>query len=221
MNIILLGAPGSGKGTQGDRLEKLFNIKKLSTGDILRHEVKEKSELGMEVKSVIEAGGLIPDEIMIKLISNTIKLVEYKNGFILDGFPRTLAQAKALSTMFSDRKIHLNAVIELKVDEQILIDRVSLRYSCAKCNMSYNNKFKNTEVQGVCDNCGSNDFIHREDDNANTLKERLNIYHVQMEQILPYYKERQILYSVNGMNDIDDVTNEINIILKSAPNILT
>ena len=214
MNLIFIGPPGSGKGTQSDILEKSFNIKKLSTGDILRKEVADLTPLGEQIKFAMEEGQLISDEIMISIISNALEMEEYKKGFILDGFPRTLNQAIVLAEMFREKKIILNAVIELKVSEQSLIDRISGRFTCSDCGASYNNKFNHTKIDGVCDKCGSKNFIHRKDDNIETLMHRVKTFYEQADQLIPYYKSLNILYSIDGMRPMQEVTKAISLILK-------
>jgi len=216
MNIILIGAPGAGKGTQAKFLEEKFGMVQLSTGDMLRAAVRNKTPLGLEAKSIMDAGKLVPDALMVNLIKERIAKPDCARGFILDGFPRTVPQAEALDKMLQEQKKRLNYVIELKVDENALIERVSGRFTCAECGMGYHDKFKQTKVSGVCDSCGSKEFTRRPDDNAETMKARLKAFNEQTAPILPYYKAKGMLKSVDGMADMPVVTKSIEAILLSA-----
>lgn len=221
INLILLGPPGAGKGTQAEKLAEHFNIVKLSTGDMLRQAVSEGTEVGLRAKSIMQKGGLVSDEIMIEMIADRIQSVDCKKGFILDGFPRTISQARALDEMLASQSIKLNKVIELVVDEVALVERISGRYSCAKCNVGYNSKFKPTEISGVCDNCEGTDFVYREDDKAETVKARLRAYHEMTAPLLPYYREKGKLAAVDGMKEINEVTQQIDALLRSQEILLT
>jgi adenylate kinase len=214
MNLILLGPPGAGKGTQADMLKASLGAAKLSTGDMLRAAVASGSDIGKQAKEVMAKGQLVPDDIMIKLIKDRIAQVDCKNGFILDGFPRTVAQAEALDRMLAEQHKHLDGVIELKVDDQKLIERITGRFSCAKCATGYHDSFKPTKVSGVCDKCGSKEFTRREDDNAQTVAKRLEAYHRQTAPLLPYYRDKGVLATVDGMADIQEVSSQINKLLK-------
>ena len=213
MRLILLGPPGAGKGTQAKRLEDSHGLVQLSTGDMLRAAVASGSPLGQQAKRVMEAGELMPDEIIIDMIAERIEQPDCRNGFVLDGFPRTTRQAAALDEMLKGKNAELDAVIELVVDEDALIERISGRFSCAKCGAGYHEKFKRPKVDGVCDVCGSTEFVRRKDDNAATVAARLKAYRSQTAPILPYYKERGLLRQVDGMADVDDVTRQIEAIL--------
>ena len=215
MNILLLGPPGAGKGTQAKRLEERYGMVQLSTGDMLRAEREAGSALGKEVQAIMDAGKLVSDEIMIALIKSRIGQLGGK-GFILDGFPRTVPQAEALDRMLAENRIALDHVIEITVDEEVLVDRVSGRFSCRKCGASYHDRHHRPKQDGVCDVCGSRDFIRRPDDNAETVKARLKAYRDQTAPILPYYKAKGLLRAVDGMADIDDVTHQIETILNKA-----
>ncbi|WP_431856135.1 adenylate kinase [Azospirillum sp.] len=209
MNLILLGPPGAGKGTQARRLEDARGLVQLSTGDMLRALVASGSPLGQQAKEIMTAGKLVPDELVIQMISDRIDQPDVKAGFILDGFPRTVAQAEALDRMLADKGLKLDHVIEMKVDDAALTERITGRYTCAKCGKGYHDSFEKPAVAGVCDVCGSTEFKRRADDNAETVKTRLDQYHAQTAPILPYYRDRGVLKSVDGMADIDVVTEQI------------
>jgi adenylate kinase len=213
MNIVLLGPPGSGKGTQAKRIEQAHGVTQLSTGDMLRAATASGTELGMRVKSIMDSGQLVPDDIIIDMISDRIGQPDCRNGFILDGFPRTLPQAQALDDMLARRGLRLDHVIEFEVDEPALIDRLAGRFSCQQCGASYHERDNRPKVDGVCDVCGSCEFACRADDRPETVKARLEVYHRQTAPILPYYRDRGILRPVDGMAEIDAVTREIEEIL--------
>lgn len=209
INLILLGPPGAGKGTQAKRLEQKHGLMQLSTGDMLRAAAASGSELGRQAKKVMEAGQLMPDDIIIGMIAERIDRPDTKNGVILDGFPRTTAQAKALDKMLAERGLKLDLVIELKVDDAVLVERISGRFACAKCGAGYHDLYQRPKVEGRCDRCGATEFVRRPDDNAETVKARLAAYHAQTAPILPYYAARGVLRSVDGMAEIDQVAAQI------------
>jgi adenylate kinase len=213
LNIILLGPPGAGKGTQAKRLEEARGLVQLSTGDMLRAERASGSELGRKVQAIMDKGHLVSDDIMIAMIEKRIGAPDCHKGFILDGFPRTVPQAEALDAMLARRRLKLDYIIELAVDEAALVDRISGRFSCVKCGASYHDRNKRPKVEGVCDVCGSKDFVRRADDNAETVKARLAAYHAQTAPILPYYRAKGILRQVDGMAEIAEVTRQIEAIL--------
>lgn len=213
MRLILLGPPGAGKGTQAKRLEETRGLVQLSTGDMLRAAVASGSPLGQQAKRVMEAGELMPDEIIIDMIAERIEKPDCRRGFVLDGFPRTTRQAAALDDMLARKNASLDRVIEIAVDEGALIERISGRFSCAKCGTGYHDKFKRPKVEGVCDVCGSTEFSRRKDDNAETVAARLEAYRAQTAPILPYYRERSLLRQVDGMADMDEVTRQIEAVL--------
>jgi adenylate kinase len=213
MKLILLGAPGSGKGTQATLLARAYGIVQLSTGDMLRAAVKSGSQMGQRLQETMSAGKLVDDETIVALIKDRIKQPDCADGFILDGFPRTLGQAEALDEMLSAEGTKLDAVIELKVDDSILVERISGRYSCTKCGEGYHDSFKQPVKSGVCNQCGSTEFTRRADDNAATVVKRLESYHAQTAPLLPYYQSRGALTSVDGMAEMDEVQQQIRTII--------
>ncbi|MEE2996971.1 MAG: adenylate kinase [Pseudomonadota bacterium] len=215
MNIMLLGPPGAGKGTQAKRLEEDRGLVQLSTGDMLRAAVASGSEIGLQAKAIMERGELVSDKIMITMIRDRIQQPDCENGFILDGFPRTAAQAEALDAMLAEMNVKLNHVIEMSVEDTILVDRVSGRYSCENCGAGYHDSFQKPIIQGICDNCGATKFTRRKDDNAETVTSRLEAYHAQTAPLLPYYEAQGTLQRVDGMAEIDEVTRQIVAVLEA------
>ena len=213
MKLLLLGPPGAGKGTQAHRLMARYDIPQLATGDMLRKEVADGSELGQTAAKIMERGDLVGDDLIISMIAGRIGQDDCRNGFILDGFPRSQAQAEALDAMLSSRSSGLDRVIEIGVDDDILVSRITGRFTCRNCGAGYHDVFRKPARPGVCDVCGSTDFDRRADDNEETVRSRLAVYHHQTAPLLPYYASRGILVTVDGMAGIDEVTEEIMVAL--------
>jgi adenylate kinase len=216
MNLVLLGPPGAGKGTQAKRIEERYGLVQLSTGDMLRAAARCGSALGRQAAEVMEAGQLMPDDIMIGIISERIGQPDCANGFILDGFPRTVAQAEALDRMLEKVGLKMDHVIELEVDDDVLVERIAGRFSCARCGAGYHDNFQRPRAEGRCDVCGSTEFKRRPDDTEETVRNRLAAYYAQTAPILPYYRRAGVLETVDGMAGIDDVTEQIMSILDGS-----
>ncbi|MBM3506466.1 MAG: adenylate kinase [Alphaproteobacteria bacterium] len=216
MNVILVGPPGAGKGTQAERLQKTYGLKHLSTGDMLRAEVAAGSQIGRQAKAIMDRGELVPDEILIRMIGERIGQPDAAKGFLLDGFPRTVAQAQALDTMLAGRKQKLDHVIQLVVNNDAMVERISGRFSCKKCGAGYHDSFKKTKKPGVCNVCGSTEFVRRPDDKPETVRTRLEAYDKQTAPLLPYYRARGVLREVEGMAAIDEVTAKLGKVLGAA-----
>jgi len=216
VNLILLGPPGAGKGTQAKRLYDRDKLVQLSTGDMLRAEVASGSALGKQAKQVMEAGQLVSDAIVIGIIDKRIDAADCKSGFVLDGFPRTEKQAVALDEMLTRKGKKIDGVVELAVDEDALVERISGRFACAKCGAGYHDKFQRPKKEGMCDVCGSAEFTRRKDDNAETMKTRMAAYRAQTEPLLPYYRGKGVLRKVDGMATMEEVYRQIRAVLAGA-----
>ena len=217
LHVVFTGAPGCGKGTQARLLKERVDIPHLSTGEMLRAEAAKGTPLGLEIKALIDNGNLVPDDMIIKMLSARIDEDDCKNGFILDGFPRTLPQAKALDEMLKKKEIKLDAVIEIQVPDEIIMERILGRYACMTCGQGYHDKFQKPKVYGVCDNCGGTDFYRRIDDNRETVQNRLVNYRALTYPTIPYFEKEGLLKTVDGTGTIEAVAKKIDEILGIAP----
>jgi len=208
MNIILIGPPGSGKGTQAKLLEDKYDLKQLSSGDMLRAAVAEGSEIGKKAKSYMEAGQLVPDELVVEIVTDQIEKADGK-GFILDGFPRNVHQAEVLDRMLKENGYEIDRVPVIEVSDDRLVERVAGRFTCASCGEGYHDKFKQPEVEGVCDKCGGTEFIRRPDDNPETVRNRLDVYHEQTKPLIDYYEQQGKVRMIDGEQSIERVTKHL------------
>jgi adenylate kinase len=209
MNLVLLGPPGAGKGTQAKLLEDSRSLIKLSTGDMLRAAVAAGTALGRKAGQIMERGELVPDNLVIKLIAERLDDDAGGQGFIFDGFPRTVAQAEALDRLLKERGKKLDAVVVMDVDDDALVERIAGRFACAKCGEGYHDVYKLPKIEGVCDRCGSTEFVRRKDDNEEVVRARLKAYHAQTEPLIEYYERQGKVRAVDGMADIRIVQKEI------------
>ncbi len=216
MNLILLGPPGAGKGTQAKRIEEARGLVQLSTGDMLRAAVAAGTDVGNKAKAVMEAGELVSDDIVIGIISERIDEPDCENGFILDGFPRTVAQAEALDKLLAEKDKTLDIVIEMQVEDDPLVGRITGRFTCAKCGEGYHDEFKKPARDGICDKCGGTEMTRRADDNEETVRSRLAAYHEQTAPLIDYYGKKGVLKSIDGMKAIDEVTSQISAVLDAV-----
>ncbi len=210
MNLIILGPPGAGKGTQSEKMVETFGLVQLSTGDMLRAEVKSGSEPGDETKNIMDLGELVPDDRIVAMISKQIDKPSTVKGFILDGFPRTTAQARALDAMLSEKSLKMDHVIQLVIDENVIVERLSGRFSCSECGVGYHDSFKKPAEDGRCDKCGAQEFLRRSDDKPETVRSRLLAYREQTAPILPFYSDKGVLQSIDGMGTVEEVFDKIN-----------
>lgn len=209
MRLMLIGPPGAGKGTQAHRLVNGHKLVQLSTGDLLRAAAAAGTEIGKKAKAVMDAGQLVSDEIVISIISERLDSADVQNGFVLDGFPRTLAQADALGDLLDEKMMPLDRVILLDIDDEAMVERISGRFTCANCGAGYNDTLAPTKVEGVCDRCGSTEFKRRSDDNADTVRKRLLAYYKSTAPLIGYYHAKGVLSRVNGMGNIEAVAGAI------------
>jgi len=213
MNLILLGPPGAGKGTQAKVISDKRGLAQLSTGDMLRAAVAAGTDVGRKAKAIMDRGQLVPDQVVIEIIEQRIAKPDCRSGFILDGFPRTLAQAAALDALLEAHGKKLDVVIEIRVDDGVLIERIAGRFTCAKCGEGYHDRFKRPAREGVCDKCGATEFVRRADDNAETVKTRLIAYYRETAPLIGYYFAKGKLETVDGMASIDEVGRQIEEVL--------
>lgn len=216
MIVILLGPPGAGKGTQAQVLAKTRGLIQLSTGDMLRAAVKAGTEVGRQADAVMKSGGLVSDDIVIRIIADRIQQPDCAKGFLLDGFPRTLAQAAGLDALLATQGKGLDVVVEMKVDDGALVERITGRFSCAKCGEGYHDLYKQPKTKDTCDNCGSHEFTRRADDNAETVKSRLMAYYRETSPLIGYYFAKGKLKAIDGMAPIAEVERQLNAVLDGA-----
>ena len=216
MNLILLGPPGAGKGTQAKELAVRRGLVQLSTGEMLRSAAQASTEIGMRAKAIMDRGDLVPDDVVVSIIAERMDQPDCRTGVILDGFPRNLQQAAALDRMLAKKKKKLNAVIDLKVDDSKLVERIVGRFTCAKCGEGYHDRFKRPNVRGVCDVCQGTEFTRRPDDNAETVTRRLMVYYRETSPLTGYYFCKGNLRTVDGMAPIEEVLAAIERVLDSA-----
>jgi adenylate kinase len=213
MNLILLGPPGAGKGTQAKILEENRGLKQLSTGDMLRAAIAAGTEIGLKAKAIMDRGDLVSDDVILGIVGERMSKPDVSKGVVFDGFPRTPAQAEALDKMLASRGQKLHAVIEMKVDDDELVARISGRYTCKSCGKGYHESYAPTKIEGTCDSCGGHDFVRRADDNAKTVRDRLTVYNTQTAPLVDYYRETGTLHVVDGMAEISAVTAAIGAVL--------
>lgn len=215
MNLVLMGLPGAGKGTQAERIIKEFHIPHISTGDIFRAAIKNQTEMGKKAKSYIDAGNLVPDEVTNGIVQERLSKDDVKDGFMLDGFPRNLVQAEALKKMLADTDRKLDAVINIHVSPDVLVDRLSARFICKNCGATYNKLYRKPKVEGTCDNCGGHEFYQRDDDKPETVKNRLDVNIKLNTPLVDFYKKQGVLHNINGEQDIDKVYADVRQVLTS------
>lgn len=204
MRLIIMGPPGAGKGTQAAKIVDEFNIVHISTGDIFRQNIKDETELGQQVKDILDKGQLVPDDITIQMVKNRLEEEDVKKGFLLDGFPRSLPQAKALDEILEEQGIKLDRVLNIDVDPEILVDRISGRRVCS-CGASFHIEANPPKKEGICDECGG-ELIQRADDNEETVKDRINVYETQTAPLIDYYEKQDLVFTVDGSQGIDEIS---------------
>lgn len=214
MDLILLGLPGAGKGTQAEHIIEEYNIPHISTGDIFRAAIKNETPLGLEAKRYMDAGDLVPDEVTNNIVKERLQEDDVKDGFLLDGYPRTLNQSEALKANLQDLGRSLDAVLYLNVPMEVLMERLTGRYICSNCGATYHKVFNPTKVAGVCDKCGSTEFYQRDDDKPETVKKRIDVNKEQTEQLVEFYQDEGVLKEFDGNRDQDEVFAEIKALLK-------
>ena len=215
MNLILMGLPGAGKGTQAERIIDAYGIPHISTGDMFRAAMANKTALGVEAKSYMDNGDLVPDTVTNGIVKERLAEPDTEKGFLLDGFPRTLDQAQALDKMLQELDKKVDAVIEIHVEESVLIERLAGRFMCKSCGATYHKLFNPTKAEGTCDRCGGHEFYQREDDKPETVKNRLAVNIKSSEPILAYYKEQNLLHTIDGNRDIDEVFSDVKRIIEA------
>ncbi|WP_320967853.1 adenylate kinase [Hungatella hathewayi] len=208
MKIIMLGAPGAGKGTQAKKIAEKYQIPHISTGDIFRSNIKEGTELGMKAKAYMDQGGLVPDELTIGMLMDRIQKDDCKNGYVLDGFPRTIPQAESLTNALNDRNQKIDYAVNVDVPDENIVNRMSGRRACLSCGATYHIVYKPSKVEGICDVCGDK-LVLRDDDKPETVKKRLSVYHDQTQPLIDYYKEAGVLANVDGTQDMEKVFSDI------------
>ena len=213
LHLVFTGAPGCGKGTQARLLKESILVPHLSTGDMLRAEAAKATPLGLELKALLDAGTFVTDEMIIEMVSVRIDEDDCKNGFILDGFPRTLPQAEGLEVMLKEKGIAIDAVIEIQVPDEIIVERILGRYACMTCGQGYHDKFQKPKVYGVCDGCGGTDFYRRLDDNRTTVQNRLVNYRALTYPTIPYFDKKGLLRCIDGTGTIEATANKITALL--------
>ena len=213
MNLIFLGPPGCGKGTQAKRLEDRCGMVQLSTGEMLRAEVRSGTKIGLKAKDIIEAGKLVVDDIVVDMIDRRLDGAKSNTGFILDGFPRTVSQAKSLDYLLKKRDMSIDRVVEFRVNEEVLVKRITGRYSCTDCHQGYHEEYQKPQVPGTCDQCGGTKFTRRAEDNEGTVRSRLMEYHAATAPIVGFYNVRGVLVSIDGMAEIEQITEQLETIV--------
>ena len=208
MKIIMLGAPGAGKGTQAKKIAEKYQIPHISTGDIFRSNIKEGTELGMKAKAYMDQGGLVPDELTIGMLMDRIQKDDCKNGYVLDGFPRTIPQAESLTNALNERNQKIDYAVNVDVPDENIVNRMSGRRACLSCGATYHIVYKPSKVEGICDVCGDK-LVLRDDDKPETVKKRLSVYHAQTQPLIDYYKEAGVLANVDGTQDMEKVFSDI------------